>query len=33
MIMKMFVNNYFYDDIKIIIREKKIVDFNKFKNK
>lgn len=33
MTMKTFANNYFYDDIKIIVREKKIADFNKFKNK
>lgn len=33
MTMKTFTNNYFYDDIKIIIREKMIADFDRFKNK
>lgn len=33
MTMKTFANNYFHDDIKVIITEKKITDFDKFKNK
>lgn len=33
MTKKTFANNNVHDDIKIIITEKKIADFNKFKNK